>query len=76
LDLCNSIEKEGCIPENWKSSVILPIHKWKWDPMKCGNYREIKLLEYAMKVVERIFKHRIWQQIDIGDMQFGFMKGK
>jgi len=29
-----------------------------------------------MKVVERIFKHRIWQQIDIDDMQFGFMKGK
>jgi len=32
--------------------------------------------EHAMKVVERIFKHRIWQQIDIDDMQFGFMKGK
>jgi len=27
-------------------------------------------------VVERIFEHRIWQQIDIDDMQFGFMKGK
>jgi len=29
-----------------------------------------------MKVVERIFKHRIQQQIDIDDLQFGFMKGK
>jgi len=29
-----------------------------------------------MKVVERIFEHRIRQQIDIYDMQFGFMKGK
>jgi len=29
-----------------------------------------------MKVVERIFKHRIQQQINIGDRQFGFMKGK
>jgi len=28
-----------------------------------------------MKVVERIFEDRIWQQIDIDDMQFGFMKG-
>jgi len=26
--------------------------------------------------VERIFKHRIRQQIDTNDMQFGFMKGK
>jgi len=44
--------------------------------MECGIYRGIKLLEHAMKVVERIFEHRIWQQIDIDDMQFGFMKGK
>jgi len=29
-----------------------------------------------MKVVERIFEHRIRQQIVIDDMQFGFMKGK
>jgi len=26
LDLCNSIVKEGCIPEDWKSSVVLPIY--------------------------------------------------
>ena len=29
-----------------------------------------------MKVMERIFEDRIRQQIDIDDMQFGFMKGK
>jgi len=29
-----------------------------------------------MKVVERIFEHRIRQHIEIDDMQFGFMKGK
>jgi len=29
-----------------------------------------------MKVVEGIFEDRIRQQIDIDDMQFGFMKGK
>jgi len=29
-----------------------------------------------MKVVERIFDHRIRQQIDTDDMQFGFIKGK
>ena len=34
------------------------------------------MLEHAMKVVERIFEHRIWQQIVIDDMLFGFMKGK
>jgi len=54
----NSIVKEGCIPEDWKSSVILPIYKGKCDPMECGSYRGIKLLEHATKVVERIFEHR------------------
>jgi len=65
LDLCNGIVKEGCIPEDWKG-----------DPMEFGSYRGIRLLEHAIKVVERIFEHRIQQQIDIHNMQFGFMKGK
>ena len=76
LDLCNGIVKDGCIPEDSKSSVILPIYKGKGDPMECGSYRGIKLLENAMKVVERIFEHRIRQQIEVDDMQFGFIKGK
>jgi len=58
LDLCNGIVKEGSIPEDWKSSVVLPVYKGKGDPMECGSYRGIKLLEHAMKVVERIFEHR------------------
>jgi len=58
-NLCNGIVKEGCIPENWKSSVVLPIYKRKRDPMECGSYRGIKLLDQAMKVVERIIEHRI-----------------
>jgi len=68
--------KEGSISEDWKSSVVLPIYKGKGDPMECGSYRGIKLLEYAMKVVESIFENRIRQQIEIDDMQFGFVKGK
>jgi len=36
----------------------------------------ILVLEHAMKVVERILKHRILQQIDIDAMHFGFVKGK
>jgi len=56
--------------------VVLSIYKGKGDPTECGYYRGIKLLEHAMKVVEGIFEDRIRQQIDIDDMQFGFMKGK
>ena len=42
LDLCNGIAKERRIPEDWKSSVVLPIYKSKGDPMECGSYRGIK----------------------------------
>jgi len=77
LDLCNGIVKEGCIPDDWKSSMVLPIYKGKGDPTEGGSYTGIKLLEHAMKVVERISEDRILlQQIDIDHMQFGFMKGK
>jgi len=34
------------------------------------------LLEHAIKVVEGIFEDKFQQQIDIDDMQLGFMKGK
>ena len=68
--------KEGNIPEDWTSSVVLPVYKGKGNPMECGSYRGIKFLVHAMEVVERIFEHRIRQQIEIDDMQFEFMKGK
>jgi len=55
LNLGNGIVKEGCIPED----LVLPIYKGKGDPMECGSYRGIKLLQHAMKVVEWIFKNRL-----------------
>jgi len=76
LDSCNGTVEGGCIPEDWKSSVVLPIYKRKGDPMGCGPYRGIKLLKHAMKVVEMIFEYRIHQQMGINDMQCSFMKGK
>jgi len=76
LDLCNGALKKGSIPEDWKSTVVLPIYKGKRDPMEFGSYRGIKLLEHAMKVVVRIFEYRIRQQIESDDIQFEFMKGK
>jgi len=42
---------EGCIPEDWKSSVVLSVYKRKEDPIECGSYRGIKLLQHAVKVV-------------------------
>ena len=54
LDLCSGIVK-GCIPEDWKSSMILPFTKGnviQWSVDLTGG---ATLLKHAMKVVERIF---------------------
>jgi len=75
-DLYSGMVNEGCISEDWKSSVVLPVHKSKGHPMEYGSYRGTKLLEHAMKVAERLFEHRIRQQLEIDDMQFGYIKGK
>ena len=44
--------------------------------MECGSYRAIKLLEHALKVIERVFKRRIREKVKIDVVQFGFMPGK
>ena len=51
--LCNLIVAQGRIPDDWKSSILLPVFKGKGDSMECGSYRAIKLLEHVTKVIER-----------------------
>jgi len=75
LDLCNGVVKEGCVPEDWRSSMVLPVCMGREDPMECGSCRGIRLLEHAVKVVEGDFKKGVRWRIDVDDVRFGFMKG-
>jgi len=75
-DLRSCIVKDGCTPEDWIASVVLPMYKSKGNSMECSSYRWKKLLENVIRVVERVFEHRIGQQIETGDMQFSFIKSK
>ena len=75
-DLINCIITEGRIPTDWTKSTLVPLYKGKGDPLVCGSYRAIKLLEQGMKVLERVLEKRIRSQVKIDDMQFGFMPGK
>ena len=43
--------------------------------MDCGACRGVKLLEHAMKIVERVLE-KIRELVKVDDMQFGFMPGK
>jgi hypothetical protein len=80
-DLCNAVVKEGTIPNDWCKSWIVSVYKGKGDALECGSYRGIKLLEHAMKVLERVIEVRLRKMIDVediklDDMQFGFRAGR
>ena len=64
-DLINNIVKEGCIPDDWRKSILVPVYKGKGDPLVCGSHRAIKLLEQPMKVLERVLEKRIRCQVSI-----------
>ena len=55
---------------------MVPIFKRKGDAMSCGAYRRVKLLEHAMKIVEKVLERRFWRMVKMDEMQFGFMPGK
>ena len=62
-DLINNIIKEGCIPDDWRKSILVPVYKGKGDPLVCGSYRAIELLEQPMKVIERGLEKRLRCQV-------------
>ena len=62
-DLINNIVKEGCIPDDWRKSILVPVYKGKGDPLVCRSYRAIKLLEQPMKVLERVLEKRVRCQL-------------
>ena len=51
-DLINNIVKEACIPDDWIKNGLVPVYKGKGDPLVCGSYGAIKLLEQPIKVLE------------------------
>ena len=62
-DLINNIVKEGCISDDWRKSILVPVYNGKGDPLVCGSYRAVKLLEQPMKVLERVLEKMIRCQL-------------
>ena len=74
--LVNAIIRDGSAPADWQESYIISLYKGKGSALERGNYRGLKLLEHAMKVVERVIESTIRRMVNIDAMQFGFMPGK
>ena len=54
---------------------MVNVYKGKGYALTCGSYRGIKLLEHAMKVLERVIEGRLRKIVKIDSMQFGFISG-
>lgn len=61
-ELLRRIWKEGHIPENWKSSTIVPLNK-RGDQKKISSYRGISLLCSANKIYAEILRNRLEEEI-------------
>lgn len=70
--LCNMSIRSGIVPESWKTSVIVPIHK-QGDSANPGNYRPISLLPIISKVLERHIFNKLLGFLSISDKQWGFL---
>ena len=59
VELCQRVLRGKGMPDEWQTSVLVPIFKGKGDVRNYSTYREVKLLEHAMKIVERVLERRI-----------------
>ena len=75
--ICQQIWKTQQWPQDWKSSVFIPIQK-KSNAKKCSNYRTIALISYTTKVMLKILQARLQQYMnhEHPDVQAGFRKGR
>jgi hypothetical protein len=65
------------MPDQWKESIIVPIHK-TGGKTDCNNYRGISLLSTSFKILSNILLSQLSPYIDeiIGDHQCGFRRNK
>ena len=75
--ICQQIWKTQQWPQDWKTSVFIPISK-KSNAKECSNYRTTALISHADKVILKILQARLQQYVnpELPDIQAGFRKGR
>ena len=76
VELCQRVLHRKEMPDEWQTSVLVPIFKGKKHVRNCITYKGVKLLEHAMKVVERVLERRIRELVNIDAMQFDLKPGR
>ena len=65
-----------CVLATTINRFIVCLYNGKGNALDTGNYRGLKLIEQAMKILERIVDGLIRWVVSIDDSQFGFCPGK
>ena len=75
--ICQQIWKTQQWPQDWKSSVFIPIPK-KSNVKECSNCHTVALISHASKVMLKILQARFQQYVnrELPDVQAGFRKGR
>ena len=70
--ICQQIWKTQQWPQDWKTSVFIPIPK-KGNAKECSNYRTIALILHASKVMLKVLQARLQQYMkrELPDVQAG-----
>ena len=78
LKIINKIWKTGIMPQNWKTSIIIPIRKPNKDASQATSYRPIALTSCVCKLMEKMINTRlVWHLEAKGTklpLQFGCRK--
>ena len=76
-ELFNKCLFEQCIPVEWKSAIVVPLHK-KGSVHEPNNYRPISLTSILCKMYEKLLRQHLLGQIShhISPKQHGFTTGK
>jgi hypothetical protein len=64
LNFLNVCWNYGDIPEEWRTAIVIPIHK-KGDRNNPDNYRDISLLNTGYKIYSKIIAKRLTVIADI-----------
>ena len=75
--ICQQIWKTQQWPQDWKSSIFIPIPK-KGNVKECSNYLTVALISNASKVMLKILQARLQHYLncELPDFQAGFRKGR
>ena len=75
--ICQQIWKTQQWPQDWESSVFIPIRK-KGNTKECSNYQTVVLISHANKVKLKILQARLQQYVnqELPDVQARFTKSR